>query len=201
MKQSITKAAEWPAYRILLAVSAPAAAITLAEIIFRELYDHWLMATSIGGNHLYFTTPIIFMVLGGACFGLVLSSPAARVTLTIAAIVVGIFVVVQFRGSHRWMGFYDLVDDSRIMFYFGWLIAVCLGVVSARILSVRSLELICFSVLALAVAFTWMHALSGLNIMTFIPYTRHFGISVLALVVGLGALYDRFFGSAEWRMA
>jgi hypothetical protein len=99
------------------------------------------------------------------------------------------------------MGFYDLAEDSRMMFYFGWLMAVCLGAVAARFLSVRSLEIICFAILALAVAFTWTHALVGLNIMTFVPYTRHFGISVLALVVGLGALYDYFYGSTEWRAA
>ena len=199
MKRNTIEMAEWPARRILLAVCAPAAALTLSEILFRELYDHWLIGTGFGGNHLYYSTPLIFMILGGVCFGLVLSSPVAKITLAIASIVVGFFLVVQFRGSHRWMGFYDLTEDSRTMFYIGWVVALVLGAIAARWIETRVLEATCFVVLLFATAFCWIHAMVGLNIMTFVPYTRHFGVTSLLIVVASGSFYDNMREGGAWR--
>lgn len=175
----------------VIAIAGTVSAVTIAECLFRVLYDGFLKEMPAPARYLVYAPPVLLALLGAVPCAYIIKQPAARFVLTMASTTIAVFVVANFRGSNRWPGFYDLLDLSRWPFILGWVAAFGVAAGLSRCVSVRTLERAALGFVGLALVWSWVDAYRGLRLMMMIVYSRHIALAAVALILASALAIQR----------
>lgn len=177
---------------VMTAITLSTATATLAECLFRLLYDSWWRNTSTPGYYLLYATPVLYALIGSLAVAFALQVRRIGWLIVLASMTTSVYMTAHFRGSHRWPGFYDLNELSKTPYVLGLAGATSLGLLLYR-LSSKPIALIpVWTLIAVSLTWTWIDALRGLSILTHNPYTRHLALSTLVALTGAVALARQF---------
>ena len=175
-----------------LALVGVSAALTLAESTFRVVNDSWWVNLHGSGYYLVYATPILLAILAIPVFALSAKFESGAVLLSASSATLAVFVVSHFRGSHKWQGFQDLPDRSKLPFLLALATALILGHLVHRRLSLIFARLATLLIIGLSFFWSWIDSLRDLRVMSELAYTRHYVMTALLALLVAVALYDRF---------
>ncbi|NOG39151.1 MAG: hypothetical protein HND43_07125 [Armatimonadetes bacterium] len=182
MKVAKTSLTPFAATLILVGTSA---AIALSECVFRALYDVILRELPYPGLYLLYFAPLLTAAIAAVPLSLPHHYAGQKVVIVLASVTIAVFLVRFFRGSHLWVGFFDLAEDSPVGFYSSLALATALGFVLAKLLPKRITLTTVGVMTVLAVLWTWLDAFRGIRVVSEYPYSRHVALLGVTLLVPL----------------
>lgn len=168
-------------YQASLSVVGLVACATLAECTFRIAYDVVLRNMPMPGYSLIYIAPTLLFAFCVPAFGYMARLPESKFIVALTSLVVMAFTLTNFRGSHRWLGFYDVQEYSRWPLVSAFILSVLVGFALKNIWPKMQFERYLIIVCVLSLGWVWIDALRRLNLVTSIPYTRHIAMSILII--------------------
>ena len=167
-------------------------ALSVSECLFRLSYELWGRSTAKPGMLLLYETPILMVPIVGTALSRACIYGQRSVLVMLATMTVTLTTLFYFRGSHRWPGFYDLVEDSRTPFY-GGVLSTCLAAfLISRIISPFNSHRYLVVMASLGLVWTWVDYARVLAITTDVPYTRQYALLGLLVLLGIAAVLQRY---------